>query len=358
MSVDARIRKGLTMIEKELPEVETLEAYENLERDVRRLHRRRQAVIGSAAAAVLLVAAAGAVVLSHDQKDVEPAQSPLPNRVTIFDPDGNVSVVADDGTRQSLPVKGVDRFALSPDGSQIAYVRDTDPQADGGRRLWIANADGTDPHAVPAPCTGCEPGFGVTWSNDGAKVAYSVFTPGQKPAQLRIRDLATGTEQVFRMPAGEDARGPRFSPDGRLLAINVATENGEYPATLDPARGSASLTPLGGVYNQVQAPWWSADGRTIYFTATVTGDNVNDTSAPNDLYAVAADGSSTRQITHASAGERFFGVVPYRNVFLTSRAEGRGPWTVGWLSADGATFTPMTGPDGKPVLGTGAQLQP
>ena len=296
-------------------------------------------------------------MLNQDEKTVEPARNILPNRVTIFAPNGKLSFVADDGSRQTIAAKNVDRFELSPDGSRLAYVSDTNGDANGGRRLWIAHADGTDPQPLPAPCAGCEPGFGVTWSNDGTKIAYSVFTPGHKPAQLRIRDLASGDEQTLRMPAGEDARGPRFSPDGQLLAINVSTEGGEYPATLDPARGITSLTPLGGVYNEVQLPWWSQDGRTIYFTATETGDNVNDTSGRNDLYAVTADGSSTRQITHAKAGERFIGAIPYKDEFLTSRAEGDGPWTVGWLSADGTTFTPMTGPDGKPVLGNRAQLQ-
>jgi len=59
MSVDARIRRGITMIENNLPEVDTLEAYENLERDIRRDSRRRRAVIGAAAAAAVLVAEIG-----------------------------------------------------------------------------------------------------------------------------------------------------------------------------------------------------------------------------------------------------------------------------------------------------------
>jgi dipeptidyl aminopeptidase/acylaminoacyl peptidase len=317
--------------------------------------RRRHAIAGIAAATLLV--ATGAVIHNHDVKTVEPARNILPNRVTIFDPHGKVSFVATDGTRRTIPAKNVDRFELSPDGSQLAYISDANGDADGGRRLWIANTDGTHPHPLPAPCTGCEPGFGVTWSNDGAKIAYSVFTPGDQPAQLRIRDLTTGDEQILRMPAGEEARGPKFSPDGQLLAINVSTDSGEYPAILEPARGISSLTPLAGVSNEVQLPSWSRDGRTIYFTATTTGHNVNDTSARNDLYAVTADGSSTRQITHAKAGERFIGAIPYNDEFLISRAEGDGPWTVGWLSADGTTFTPMTGPDGQPVLGNRAQLQ-
>ena len=83
MSVDARIREGLTMIDNQLPEVDTLEGYENLERDVRRDSQRRRALIGVAAAAVL--AAGAAVVLNWGgEEKPEPAPAPpLPNKVSM-----------------------------------------------------------------------------------------------------------------------------------------------------------------------------------------------------------------------------------------------------------------------------------
>jgi Tol biopolymer transport system component len=342
------------MIEKQLPEVDTLEAYENLERDIRRDNHRRVALVGAAAAVLAL--ATGAVLLNRDGGEVQPAPPPdLPNRVATLD-NGGVSFVAEDGARHSVHAKGVDRFALSPDGKELAYIAGTDP---GVRRwLYVADADGTDPHRLPAPCARCQPGYGVSWSNDGTRLVYVAWTPGNKPAQLRIRTLATGQEQVLRMPAGFEPRGPRFSPDDRSLAVSVVGVAGQYVATLNLAEGMSSLTGRSDRYSQVQVPSWSADGQTVYFTATTSGDNTTDVTARIDLYASDADGSGVRQITHADAGERFFGAVPYRDQFLISRAVGDDPWVVGWLSGDGSTFTPMEGPDGKPVLGTGAQLQP
>ena len=151
---------------------------------------------------------------------------------------------------------------------------------------------------------------------------------------------------------------PRFSPDDQTVAMVLVGETGQYVATLDPAQGVGSLVRLSREYRQVQSPTWSADARTVYFTATTRGESVNDVTASNDLFAIRADGSGLRQITRAATGERFAAAVPYQNRFLVSRARGDGPWTVGWLSTDGSTFTPMKGPDGKPVLGTQAQLQP
>ena len=340
-------------------EPERLSAPEILRRagDLKRLQVRRRVTL-AAAAAVAVAAAASALVLNHGgEQRLEPAPPPvLPNRVTIFDTSGDVSFVADDGSRQIIPASDVSRFALSPDGLRIAYINDIGT-AHGGR-LWIADADGSDPERLPRPCAGCQPGYGVTWSNDGSRLAYVAWTPGKQPAQVRIRTMSTGQEAVLKMPAGVDPRGPKFSPDDRRLAINAGTETGEYVATLDLSEEKPSLTGLTDRYSQVQLPSWSADGQTIYFTATTSGDNTSDVTASIDLYAIDADGTTLRQITHARTGERFFGATPYDDQFLISRALGDDAWTVGWLSDDGSTFTPLEGPDGEPVLGSGAQLQP
>ena len=323
--------------------------------DRRGARSRRRARIGAAAATI--VVAAGAVLLTRvgeDKDRVEPAPPVLPDRVTYLNDDG-ISFVADDGSRQILHARNVDRFAFSPGGQQLAYITYNTQT----NWLWLADGDGTNRDRQPAPCAGCMPGYGLTWSNDGTRLAYSVFTPGeQRPAQLRIRTVATSPELVLRMPRGCDARGPRFSPDDQSLAITLACEDGQYVATLDPDDGSSSPTRLTRGYGQVQAPSWSADGRTVYFTATTSGDDTNDTSGTGDLFAVGADGTGLRQITHAVEGERYFGATPYQGEFLINRAQGTGPWVVGWLSGDGRTFTPMQGPHDQPVLGNQPQLQP
>lgn len=75
MSVDARIRKGLTMIEKELPEVDTVASYENLERDTRHGDRRRRTLI-AAAAAVLVAAGVYGVIKTNPDTTAQPAKQP------------------------------------------------------------------------------------------------------------------------------------------------------------------------------------------------------------------------------------------------------------------------------------------
>jgi hypothetical protein len=75
MSVDTRIRKGLTMIEKSLPTVDTVEGYQNLQREVRRGTWRRRALIGAAAAAVLVVSTCAVLLNWNGQNNAEPAKT-------------------------------------------------------------------------------------------------------------------------------------------------------------------------------------------------------------------------------------------------------------------------------------------
>lgn len=325
--------------------------------DRRSARTRRRALIGTTAAA--LVVAAGAMLLTPGGGDrVEPAPPPrkLLDRVTYMNDDG-ISFVADDGSRHTLQAKNVDRYGFSPDGQQMAYI--TYSTNTNTNWLWLADGDGTHRDRQPAPCSGCMPGYGLAWSNDGTRLAYAVLTPGaRRPAELRIRTMGTDLEQVYRLPRGCDARGPHFSPDDQSLAINLACAHGQYVATLDADDETSSPTRLTRGYSQVQAPSWSADGRTVYFTATTSGDDTNDTLASIDLFAVGADGTGLRQITHAAAGERYFGPTPYQDRFLIGLARGTGRFMVGFLSADGTNFTPMKGPDGKPIVGNQPQLQP
>jgi hypothetical protein len=88
MSDDARIREVLTMIEKELPEIDTVESFENLERDLRhRGHRRGRALI---AAAAVVVVAGGVYGLIKNNSDAtnQPAHQPSASTPQAYRNDG------------------------------------------------------------------------------------------------------------------------------------------------------------------------------------------------------------------------------------------------------------------------------
>jgi Tol biopolymer transport system component len=359
MSVDARIRRGLTMIDKDLPVVDTIGAYEDLERGIRRDSRRRRVLIAAVAAIALVLSAATALLSRPGGGDVEPAP-PLPTRVYYLDDDGGVSYVAGDGSRQSLPATNVDRFALSPDGHQLAYIGGG---PEGQRRgLWIVDADGSNGHRITL-CARCIPGWGLAWSHDGTRLAFVTSRPGEPTWQVRVRTLATGEE--LELEERDVLSGVAFSPDDEHLALVVGSEN-PVVSTIDVGDRLASLRPVSPSHRAVQAPVWSQDGTTIYYTASDTEPDPtrSDTDTPldllrvSDVYALDVTAGQERQVTHAVVGERYYVVQPHGDRFLTTHADSSGDPIIGWLSQDGSSFEPILEPTGRPLTGLSAELQP
>lgn len=103
-----------------------------------------------------------------------------------------------------------------------------------------------------------------------------------------------------------------LSPDGKTVVYSVTWYNMEENRgvtnlfTIPSAGGDPKqLTDNGG--NDF-APEWSADGKTIYFLSDRSGDS--------QLWAMNADGSKMRQLSHIEGGLEGFGVSPKGDHFF------------------------------------------
>jgi TolB protein len=130
-------------------------------------------------------------------------------QIFTVEPDGSGEVQLTTVGTNSLP-------RWSPDGHQIAFVRETSPSA---HEILIMAADGGDQHVV------AETGWstsGAAWSPDGRRLA---FQPASGPAV--VMTLATGAlEPLAGAWAPEDepedvtfAGTPAWSPDGEAIAF-------------------------------------------------------------------------------------------------------------------------------------------
>lgn len=99
---------------------------------------------------------------------------------------------------------------LSPDGTQIAYVRRAaDVMTDRYRSsIWVIDAKTGEQHALVA---GAASASAPRWSPDGRRLLYSAGP------ELRILDLATRADWSLGKLAG-GARGAIWSPDGASIA--------------------------------------------------------------------------------------------------------------------------------------------
>ncbi len=134
----------------------------------------------------------------------------------------------------SMPVaKQIDQVAISPDGTQVAYIVD--------EQLMVASVSGGAPRAISVE--GKLPLREAAWSADSKQLAFLADLPGDMPA-AQVWTVAidgSGSAPAKRAELKGYAQTPGFSPDGTILAI-LFTEG--LPRVAGPVE---PMTPLAGV---------------------------------------------------------------------------------------------------------------
>lgn len=169
MSVDARVREGLTMIDKKLPTVDTVEGYENLELEVRRRTHRRRALVGVAAAAVLVVTTGAMLLNRNNQSSVQPAQSP--NSAAFRSPLYGYSIALPQGWEAVAATQYPDAPKSTEQTSSDSFrvpgtdttIRVTADYLGGGTYATWANAYHQSILADAAVPSGCDGGDPSSW---------------------------------------------------------------------------------------------------------------------------------------------------------------------------------------------------
>ncbi len=169
---------------------------------------------------------------------------------------------------------------ISPDGSQIAFMR-----SDGSKNdLWIMARDGDNPRPLYSQ------GWDPTWSPDGSRILFASYVAGGVQL-MSIKPDGTDIQQVTSMP---NLRGRSdWANDGSYLVTYSGTAwNRELflfnPDGSDPRQ----LTPTGG---NSQGPSFSPDGQWVAFTAYF--DQYGDDHGC-EIYIIKVDGTSLTRLTN------------------------------------------------------------
>jgi serine/threonine protein kinase/Tol biopolymer transport system component len=200
----------------------------------------RFALAAAAVAALLLVT--GAFFAGRDWREPGSGSSSLsPVRFLVFPPEGDAFSL--------VPSRNF--LALSPDGSQIAFVA-----AGNGGRVWLRAMTELDARPVP----GTEGAASVFWSPDGRSLAFTAA------GKLKRIDLPAGAAvTIGDAPAWTVMHGTWGAGGDILLGtsqgaalLRVAAAGGAPREILTPNRSSGEV--------RVHWPWFLPDGRRFLYT--------------------------------------------------------------------------------------------
>lgn len=187
----------------------------------------------------------------------------------------------------------------SPDGSSIVF----ESYRQGGWRIWIMDADGTNAHRVMTGRSGTGTyEFDPSFSSDGRRILFvsgrDIFSVGIDGRNL---EQLTRTPDVFEF-------GPRESPDGQRLLFVARGDDGTDIVVAN--RDGSDRRNISNHRSRSYAPVWSPDRSQIAFYSDRTGSF--------EPFLMNADGSQQRpllspeQIARAGFGDVEF-IDPWDN---------------------------------------------
>ncbi|MBK5292684.1 MAG: protein kinase [Acidobacteriia bacterium] len=157
------------------------------------------------------------------------------------------------------------RARISPDGSVVAL------------NLTAVNEKETDIYLIPANggasrkvCGNC--GMIYDWAPDGKHIVYRTGAP----MRFESFNVETGKNALVLSHPKHHVHAAVYSPDMRWVALHLAPGDGPSHIFVAPARPgiTAAESEWISVYTRPgyqSRPWWSADGKTLYFVSDSDG---------------------------------------------------------------------------------------
>ena len=181
-------------------------------------------------------------------------------RITEIETGNSVSVAANGDE------KGPTAPRWSADGGKLAFLAKDGRYND----IWVVNRNGENARAISKEFNKngkADPEFSV----DGESVIYVADMRGSM--HLLTTDITTGKTRDLTLDSKAVNHGPRWSPDGKMIAF-ASTRDDKFNAASDIFVMNADGTQVRNLSKNPHEdyhPQWSADGKSIVFTSLRTG---------------------------------------------------------------------------------------
>ncbi|MBI1260008.1 MAG: protein kinase [Chloroflexi bacterium] len=219
--------------------------------------------------------------------ELYPAVSPDGSQIAFMsdsDGDYDIYVINSDGsnTRRVTTNSVNDRTpAWSPDGQWIAFS--SDARGDGGYDLFAAHPDGS---GLKTLYSSTDRSSQPTWSSDGKSILFTNGSPYDGSTwEIWRLDVDSGSATALTHNTVKDS-SPVFAPDGSIVYLSEG--NGHAAIAHMNADGSNSRV----LYDGAGYDWgaaYSPSGDLITFTSDVSGRD--------EIYLMNADGTDVRRVT-------------------------------------------------------------
>jgi dipeptidyl aminopeptidase/acylaminoacyl peptidase len=195
------------------------------------------------------------------------------------------------GTRFSFSGSRPGMAAVSPDGTQVAFVAHG---ANGADQLWLRRFD--QMQAQPLP--GTQDAMLPFWAPDGSAIGFATHPGAVNGGQMMVLTLASGeTRAIYNII---QSRGGTWSAKGAAGGTILFAPTVSGPLYRIPAAGGTAtpVFPIDNVqFSSYRYPWFLPDGQHFIYLAISHTDSSRDM-----LFFAALDGSVNRPIAHATAG--------------------------------------------------------
>ena len=168
--------------------------------------------------------------------------------------------------------------------TRIVFISETGSKKKRVKRLAIMDQDG---HNMRFLSGGRELVLTPRFNPTRQEITYVSYGKGGKP-KVYVMDLATGKRSRVGNAKGVATFAPRFSPDGRRIAMSLQTPEG-ISNIYELSLASRRLTQLTASQGIDTSPSYSPDGSRIVIES--------DREGSQQLYVMEADGGGVRRIS-------------------------------------------------------------